>query len=571
MEVIENVLVRRWMSPELNAKAVAIRQLQESAGMVDGFRQLTTDPEIGKYIQSITKLAAVDPTVKNFIAWTFKRPAGVLGAFLRGYDRIITGMKKAFTIFNPSFYTGNMVGDALFLSLAGALGITGKVARKIIHSFPPELRRGAVSITSELGVGGRITSSLSSIVQGIDGLAAQGLLSKFQAQAIKQGLVKFQRAGQSVYDLINELNKAPEELARLQERVLRINEGIAARLPRATTPDLPGAPTAVDAIKAKFIGNPDLDDLRRDWMNVAQLEREIPRLREMRAVTSRALEDALSFIGDYNGLGPIERSFFRRLVPFYPFFKAMSQLAFKLPFIMPERAFVWSRLATFAASVSDDPDLPDHMRGYIPAYVMKDGRTLWVSLHAVLPVAALRPARAFNQEIPRIFAFWQANPLISVGLRGVGARDEFFWAGKPKEGEIGVALFDGSIARFRGDGRIETVVPQQGPMDALLSLFPQVRLLEQVTSPYDINRGPRLKPDGTYKYPKNAWERLIFTLGGRTKQGTPEEIIKKEQNFARYVLSKLRRQLRNATPEEKVEIRRILSEASRGYFRRVER
>lgn len=708
---IKNPFVRQYVANDLLAKSAEVRALRKTAReqrIRNVFKDMEASGLSPERVTKIKNLAAVDSTIRNIISFRYKSATGLFGRLLRGYDNIIGTLKKAFTIFNPSFYTGNLVGDAIFMSLAGTLGIRGSEARKIARAIAPaELQKTGLGFATELaerGTLGRVAERGAEAVRLIDSFAANRIFTRFQSDAMKRVVGSFDGTMASLAKAVAEYNKSPQTVRALLERTLALDQRVAGQLvdlraiekemsPTTQTVDrltgninrlekrllvlekhanraaavrtienelratAKGAQQAarllaeraplqgrVDLLERQLIqrGGPfinverirdltqkmrevfmqayrkinsitwqpgkkasfeglksqlnrwkaNLDEaeflvqgyeaaargLRRSVSSSIRradaLEQDLPNLLKMREVTRESIRDSLSFIGDYNGLGPIEQGVMRRLVPFYAFMKAMSLLAFRLPFIAPGRAAVWAHLSQFMSSVADDADLPDWMRNYFPVGVTVDERgepqTVWVALNNTLPAAALRPARIANVPVPRLLAFWENNPIITVGLRLLGARTEFFWAGKPKAGQLFVPLSTGEVARFTGSGKIETVVPQEELTDALLGIVPAVRQIQQLLTPYDINKGPRVNPDGSWRYPVESWQALLRAIGVSTKVDSKEAILKRQRRFVNYIFKTLRFQSRQMTPEDREEVRQIVDMKRRGLFSTLE-
>ncbi len=298
-----------------------------------------------------------------------------------------------------------------------------------------------------------------------------------------------------------------------------------------------------------------------------EIER-IPELARKAEIAEQAMDRANTFLGEYLGLGPIERGVFRRLVPFYPWMKAMSKLAFTFPFIAPGKAFFWHRYAAAMTEMMGDPELPDWLAAYTPAFVRANGDTVWARFTALSPFGSLRTEKIGDIPIPSILAFWRSNPWISTGYKLIGGKDQWN-AGSVPYGEDLVAVNDGEVYRFNEQGKLEKVIAQPPAIRTLAHSFPVVQMIDQLISNYDVRKGkPVLNPDGTVKYPVELHQRLAQAAGVKLLQRSREQVMATERSQAKHALDELRSQYKRADPERRKYIEGIFEDYSRGDYRK---
>ena len=799
--VIPEGIFKRYWDDRGRAQAIGVRDTRLKHGVAEAEKLLLSDPVTQKYVKAIAAVGATDPTVANYLKWTFTRASGRLGAFLRVYDKILGVFKTSATVMNPRYYTGNLVGDAILTTMAGEYGLHWRTAKRLMDSLPPELRAGGRAIISENPMLAKF-QKVSDIAQAADDLARAGIWTKDVARKFKEVGGSFAAAEQTFDDFFKAVGGSVEDLSNLQMKSQLLDEKIAlqsqeilklnreldiqreravstankinAAKERASRRSPASQPSAVEAgevagdaafvakriegeiskieeyarkvkedlakkaadystvkqqaalaesrlaasskkvdslykkmqaqedkaadaanalnrakesgsdisgLEQKVIKENDLsldaqtawadevskrnkliiardsakpmlasaekaylevESLRkgaekrgaslrqmladsgkkapppraaqgppqqkppsnRDAEYIGRLEaqyirqnnvaidteaardamvaaardqmkksgeyyRQIPEAQKYAEVARQATDRANAFLGDYFGLGPIERAVFRRVVPFYSFTKAMTKLAFTYPFIAPKSAFFWHRYSQSLADMAGDADLPDEMAGYFPVGGYENGDTMWIRLAGLGPMGGVRTGRMGDAPIPSIVQFWAQNPIVRLGYRWAGGADDFYWAGKPKPGQVFVEAGRGKITRFRKDGTLETVIPQMGWMEGLSEFFPTVQVVNRLISNYNTYQGAVQNPDGTLKYPMSAGRRVLGTLGVGTKEGSREEFIQKERNRVLGIFKDLERQYPRLGPEEREYVRGLFEDYRNGYFRKI--
>ncbi len=309
-------------------------------------------------------------------------------------------------------------------------------------------------------------------------------------------------------------------------------------------------------------------DLTKNMM--AREIQRIPELARKAEIAEQAIDRANSFLGEYLGLGPIERGVFRRLIPFYPWVKAMSKLAFNFPFIAPKKAFFWHRYSAAMTEMMGDPELPEWMAPYAPIFMRQNGDTVWARLQSMSPFGSLRTEHIGQIPVPSILAFWQSNPWMSLTFRLAGGKDVFS-PGSIPYGEHMVAINDGEVYKFNERGKLEKVIAQPPLVRSMMHLFPVVQMADQIISNYDVRKGsPVLNSDGTVKYPIPFLYRLADAAGVKIMDRKKEDLIRSEKLRVRKALNDLKSQYRKAGPEDREYIKGVFSDFVQGEYRRIE-
>jgi hypothetical protein len=278
--------------------------------------------------------------------------------------------------------------------------------------------------------------------------------------------------------------------------------------------------------------NAIIRDITDDLAKSGELERLVPGLKQQVDILRPAVERANAFVGDYLSLDGFEQGVMRRIIPFYPWAKAMSTLAFRLPFIAPVKSFAWNRFSDALQTLTQDPDLPEDFKGRVPVAVLKDGRSVWVKVDAYSPFGSLKTSSVAGIPVPQMFNIVERNPFLALGFRFFGGKT--IWdASSVPYGEQMVGIGDGTVLRVKPNGKIERDIPQTPLVSGIMHMFPTVQLVEQVLQPYWTNKynwagvpEPVLNADGSYKYPRELWDRLGAAVGVNVMTRSREDVIR---------------------------------------------
>ena len=573
-----------------------------AAGAERSYMAALSSPGIQKYMKGLEGISAQNNTVGRYLKYTFTRP-DQLGPFLRVYDKVMNLFKMSATVLSPRWYMGNIVGDAVLSTMAGEYGLNWRLMKQALGSMPPELRLGRQTVNVEIGLMQRKLGSIANLAQAADDLAKRGIWTKEVARRFKVSAASFAAGEETLKDFVRSVGQAHLELSNMEVRLVQLDEQIARSLRSTRKIDREIAPlereaqdmateirnltkagappSQINALRqerwAKVQRVMALDDVKnqliaeqRVKMQLSgEIEKYLPEVKKYADVSRAAVERANAFMGDYLGLGPIERGVFRRVIPFYAWTKAMAKLTFMLPFIAPKTAFFWHRWSQTMMTMAGDRSLPEWAAPYAPVGTTKDGKLIWVNVTSLSPFEKYPIARFAEEKIPALFAFWRQNPFITTGYRMMGGRDEFYWAGKPQPGMAWVSAGDGTVNRFRPDGKIENVVPQAPVLKTLANFFPSTQFIEQWIAPYKVNKGGAMNPDGTYRFPDELWDKVARTLGASRVERTREDMINAEKRQVMHILRDLQKQYPRADESTREYIRGVFEDVYQGKFRKM--
>jgi hypothetical protein len=290
----------------------------------------------------------------------------------------------------------------------------------------------------------------------------------------------------------------------------------------------------------------------------------------------RGVDRANTFIGDYLGLDGFEQQVMKRLIPFYPWTKAMTMLAFRIPFIAPVKTFLWHRYAQVMMQMVDDPEMPEWTRGMVPLFGTKEGNTVWIRTTSLSPFAGLHATEAWGVPVPNIANIVERNPLVALIYRGFGGKT--VWdAGTLPYGEQMVNLTNGEVVEFTQGGKIRKVIPQDPLVSSVAHMFPITQFAENLLTPYWTNKHnwigfpePILNADGTYRYPRELQDRISKLAGINVMTRKKEDIIRGEKIRVVQAIKSLEKAYFKADPAEREFIREALQDYSRGAYRKFE-
>ena len=337
----------------------------------------------------------------------------------------------------------------------------------------------------------------------------------------------------------------------------------------------------LDAIRQKIVNvgtqrEQALADLLDDAMKSEKFEARMPGLKEQNDIVRAGVEKANAFIGDYLGMNGFEQGVMRRIIPFYPWSKAMTMLAFRLPFLAPVKTFLWHRYSMAMMSMVGAPEMPKWLDGYVPVFARENGDLVWVKLGAFSPFGGLRVTKTGNVPMPNVLDAAESNPLVSLAIRLKGGRTIFDRSTLPY-GEQMVNITSGDTYEFTGQGTIKKTIPQAPLIGGVLHMFPITQFVEDVIAPYQANSynwagipQPALNPDGSYKYPREWMQRLGALAGVNLTVRSKEDAQRAERSKVRQAMMALKAQYRRADPEERQFIRQAFQDYQRGEYRRIE-
>ena len=502
------------------------------------------------------------------------------------------------TKWRPSYHIGNVYSNAVMSALFGGDPILA--ARLGKSAMPARIRSRTSTSAGDLArTPGWLESKLD-IATGADALARAGMLSARTAARI----AKTGASAEEVFKLLPKMLQSTDEFTKLQVDYTLLRDTIARRSPQVAKMDrIIGRLYAKEQALAKtiewtsptqFKASPNaikLEDLRQkinlletkklalvgdltaDKLKAAEAAGRIPELKPMVDAVRKDINHANAFIGEYDALDAFERSIMRRVIPFYPWVRAMSMLAFRLPFIAPVKSFMWHRFSEMMQDITNDPDLPPRLKGHIPVGVTESGKTIWLNASAYSPFNALRTTQVGGLPVPSFANIVEKNPAVALVFGFHGGKT--LWnVGNIPHGEGIVSIADGAFARFGPDGRLHEEIPQTPLISGLVNYFPVTQQLKSILQPWWTNKFnwygmPQavLNSDGTPRYPREAIERWGAALGLPLMARTKEDLVRQEKMKVMKVMRNLEKVYAGEDEEGKRTIRMYVEDYKKGDYR----
>lgn len=528
-----------------------------------------------------------DPTIKRLLQMEATRPQGGLRTFLRVYDKILNAFRMSATVLNPRWYTGNAVGDAVIGTLAGAEAIKAQRLGKM-GSLPPQVAPSSRSfgISGEAtGVGG-VLEKATEIGNSLDQAVKAGVVVKEVGRKLKEAGVSAEASMEAMESVLKstqefsnvqvEMQLLQEQIARSSDKVRRIDSAILKTQAKerqlikvADSGGLSAVRQRIENLQAAK--DAIVRDIADDMAKNGALEKRIPGLREQNQIVQTGIDRANAFLGDYLSMDAFEQGVMRRLIPFYTWAKAMNMLAFRLPFLSPVKSFMWSRYSEAMMSMANDPELPEWAQGSVPLYVRENGDMIWFKLSGFSPFSGLRVSKVGEVPVPGMFNLFESSPAFSLAFKVHGGKTIFDKGTVPHAGESFIFIGDGTGYEVTPNGKLEKTITQAPLISSIAHSFPVVQYLEELALPFKVNKygwhglpSPTYNQDGTYKYPRELWQRLWGAAGVNLDARTRESMIRSKKLMEKEFIDNATKAFRKAgDPEE----RALIREAVRDYFR----
>ncbi len=300
------------------------------------------------------------------------------------------------------------------------------------------------------------------------------------------------------------------------------------------------------------------DELHR-LSEVGKLEALVPGAERQAAIADRAIESANRFYGSYTRLTPWEKKIVREFVPFYTFTKAMTMLAFRWPFMMPRRQFMYLNLWRAWQDIMDDnTPRSSWARSLTPVMALENGDVIAIRDGSFSPMAGVRMTGVGGFEVPTVLDIFGQNPVVRLLMTARGQVTP-----KPlTPGTKATRLDNGEVWEWTGKGW-RRVVLQPSVIKQLWSLFPQAQVIDALTlnavqeeAGFALRPIPIAGPDGTPLYPVGWQERLLSTVLPTTRIN-PEQLEQREQSKIRQIVMSYQDDLRRSTPARREQIMSI--------------
>lgn len=305
-----------------------------------------------------------------------------------------------------------------------------------------------------------------------------------------------------------------------------------------------------------------------------KLDKMLPLLAKDRAVASHAAAVGNRFYGSMDDLLPFERKIIKQIVPFYTFTKAMTQLAFRFPFLYPKRTFIFSHLARAWNDIMDDDEafMPSWTKNYVPVAFHQDGSVTMMRIGSLSPFSNVKLNAVGGEEVmPNVYDVLAQNPFLRVMMDMKGGTPD--WSARPlSTSDKAVRLDNGEVIQWTGKG-FQRVIAQPSMWKTVAGLFPQSQLIDQLLHGYaQTDRGwlfspePYKSPNGDVRYPKELVDRML-SLGIPSTTVAPEDLERGERIKVYRVVKEFQREMRTASPER----RESLIESLRSYSQQSKR
>jgi hypothetical protein len=511
------------------AQGIFQRQLVNEHG--DRAFSMMRTPAVQKRIAQISKIVP-NETVGRILKLEFSKWANEPGMLIRGWDKINNVFKTAAIKYNPHYYSGNAVGDAVLSLLAGVTPGDLRLGDKL-KEFAPFQARRAASVHSDAFTG-RFGKAMDWI-NDVDAAGKRGIITKEVA-------AKLTKAGISRAELEAELQRvlpSVEKYADAQVARSQAHEILAKRreaLSKATGRGKAAAQAKYDQAAAA----------------AQEIEKTLPQLRVDAELVRPAIERANQFFADYHGLGPIEQYVLRRIYPFYAFNKAMFTLAVKLPAVAPKMGATLRHFADYMIAQTNEDDRPGRLKGYTQTgFKGEGGKPVSASFESLSPFGGLKPGRLLNVDIPGWMDPLQ-SPIVAAGYGAMGGKTVY---SSPYGGGDVVPSKGGKGYETMPDGSIRKVVPQSGILETAGKMAPILPQLERAIFPNGagVFTPEAAKKRGTDKplNTKDHLDALLSSIGLKTVTKTVGEMKQEKMPQVYSYVQDAIDDIKRAGPEER--------------------
>lgn len=197
-------------------------------------------------------------------------------------------------------------------------------------------------------------------------------------------------------------------------------------------------------------------------------------------IMEKAIKSVDDFFYSSSKLSPFERTWMRRALPFYSWYKFIISYGLRLPLNHPKRFEVISNLAKAVYQITGQDQLPNYLKGSV-AIGEEGGDIYYLRTSGPSPFTLLEDIATKGVSQTAISSL---SPGIKLGVERMTGREAF--TGKTYTAKDIIEQYGGRLYRFNPDtGKVEEVEKKVLPnlMEHLLRDFiPQYQLLEQVVA-----------------------------------------------------------------------------------------
>lgn len=594
-KVIPNEAWEREMVASKRAAGLALSQemrgLDKAGAAREAYAQLMRDPKTLEAIKNNKILAA-----PNWLANYMRFRMAIPGPMARVYDSVARYWKSWATILRPSYWINVAAGNGFLAALHGVSPMDAARFWRNRKYLPAELQAiqqlpkpGAGVYQKVITKGRNLDSVIHTYIDKGPAFAHGVEPLRQQVQALSDVGHKFDVSADVLADADKwhqMIAQGPENLSKMVRDHVVAREQLAKYSMDIQAKEAEFAKANGAAEKFLKKGNVGQDfyeaALKREGLqselmglkeqNLRQFQREgmirqgIPQAQQVADWAEKAIAPANELQGAYLRLHPLERTWLSRAIPFYPWVKAMSALAFRLPFMYPKQTFMWNR---FASTMNDLMSHEEHvnpwMRGAVHVGMTDDGAQV-VVLPFWDPFKSAEPIKWGGLTLPGIAGGFLRHPLLKLVFDGNGGVDSFTM--KPWSGdETMTRSSNGEV--FKMDpktGFFDRTITQPSIWKRLWNLFPESQMVDQFFLPYvQTDKGwvghpdPIKDPSGAPMFPTPFYQRAWKAL-------TPARFITEDQRMSderkqAKLYKDYIKEIRHMPPDEQATAMKVLEDA----------
>lgn len=570
-----------------------MRGLDKAGAARAAYEQLLKDPRTLEAIKS-NKLLAAPNWLANYMRFRLAIP----GPLARTYDNAARYWKSWATILRPSYWINVAGGNGFLAALHGVSPMDAARFWRNRKFLPPELQaiqqlpKPGAGIYQRAVSGGRNLDSIIHTYVDKGPAFAHGVEPlRRQAQALSDVGHKFDiskevladadkwhqmvaQGPQKLSQMVRDHVVAREQLARYAPEVAGKAEEFAkadAQAEKFLRKGRVGEDFYQAAMKRESLQT-ELQGLQEQHMRTLErdgiFQKNMPEAQQIADWAEKAVGPANDLQGAYLRLHPLERTWLSRAIPFYPWVKAMSALAFRLPFMYPKQTFMWNRFSeTMNDLMSHEEHTPPWLRGALHVGMTSDGAHVFVKPFWD-PFRSAEPIKWGGLTLPGIAGGFLRHPLLKVLFDGNGGTDSFTM--KPwSMDETMTRSSNGEVYKLDPKtGYFERSIAQPSIWKRLWGLFPESQMIDQLFLPHvQTDKGWVGHPDpikdagGNPMFPTPFYQRAtraLLPVMYRTEDQKMMEERKQNRLYKDFV-----KEIRHMPPDEQTTAMQALEDAFR--------